>query len=70
MSPTKFVPNTTFKSWSFSINLYNYDAKYAPSAIDLYQIVQKSALSAPLQQMVQIRCHKGAGTEMNKCLVG
>ena len=30
---------------------------------------QKSEFSKPLQKLMQIRYHKGAGTKMNKCLL-
>ena len=46
-------------------NFFNFDAKLASNIMHICQKQHKSR-----RQLEQIRCQKGAGTKMQKCLVG
>jgi hypothetical protein len=45
-------------------------AKLASNLMQILRNIPRNALSAPLQKMMQIRCQKGACTNMHKCSVG
>ena len=64
----KFVPKNTLRMCSFYILIFNYDAKFKPNVMHICPKKHKIIFLHSCRNLVQIKCHKGAGTKMHKCL--
>ena len=69
---TKFVQNCTITRCSSGINSLNFYVKLSSNWMQICPWEHQKEVTNlhHCRKLMQIRCHKGAGTKMHKCLVG